>query len=65
MVPPDEANREWYFYEGLKNMTQIRDKDKVERMRQDVFVDYADLRDGEEGGDQLPSHLPKVLTLGL
>ena len=62
---PSGAEREWFFYEGLKNMAKVRDIDQkkaLEKIKQEVFVDYADR---DPFGNEMPSHLPKALTLGL
>ena len=53
---PDNANREWFYYQGLKNMTAVRDKNNqkfaqtidgdqsaFDKMKQEIFVDYGDM----------------------
>ena len=40
---PEDANREWFYHEGLKNMAKVRDMDQkkaLENVKQDIVSDY-------------------------
>jgi len=60
---PNGAQREWFFYEGLKKLTQVRrDEEVVSKMKQELYVDYADLK---KQWHELPTHLPQEVMQGL
>ena len=42
---PDDAEREWFFYEGLKQMSKMQRNQEIDQMKHEVFVDYGDAKE--------------------
>ena len=62
---PQGAEREWFFYEGLKKLSEMRKSEENEaltKMKEDFYIDYAEI-DGED--QKLGMHLPDSMMQGL
>lgn len=45
MEIPEGAEREWFFYEGLKKLSKVRkdeEQEALQKLKEQFFVDYAD-----------------------
>ena len=63
---PEDAEREWFFYEGLKQMSKLKGNQEIDQMKHEVFVDYADAKEEMKAEKSIvPSHLPPEITHGL